>query len=669
MPKPIYLIDLTHESKLGLGSDTMPLQLGLVASYCKKIHGDKIDIQIFKFVDEFIKAVEENPPFLIGSSNYLWNIDLSYKLISLIKEKHPEIVTVFGGPNYPDVPAEQIEWLKNYPNIDFYIYKDGEVPFARLVGRLLGNPDVKAIQKEKLPSCHALVDDKPYFGELEPRLTDLDEIPSPYVAGLMDKFFEHKLIPPIRTNRGCPFTCAYCTEGGPYYTKIYKNSFAYKKAEIDYIVKKVKHTKTLRIADSNFAMYEEDIDFCKYLGEIQEKTGYPEYITCSTGKNQKDRVLKCNELLHGAIRLTASVQSLDPEVLKNVKRVNIALDDIMALSDQVSDTDTFSYSEIILALPGDSLESEKKSMAGLIQAGISNITQHQLAIIYGTELAAKASREKYKMKSMFRPIQRCVGTYSFNGQSFPSVEIEEICIQTEKLSLADYFEARRFYLTVGMFYNDRIFGEIHALLRILNLPTWDWLMVIHDYIKKNPSKISELYDGFMADTKNELWETPAALIKDVSANVDKYNSGELGGNIIYKYRSQAIAIYFPKLHEIAFECLKIYLADKNVDQNIIEELERFSRYQKDNLFDLNFEKTEVFNYDIVKMIKDVSWVRQGGILKDINQPTKIRIAHNDEQKEIIQRQLDFYGTDIGGLTMLVSRFPIKRFYRKAEVVE
>ena len=108
----------------------------------------------------------------------------------------------------------------------------------------------------------------------------------------------------------------------------------------------------------------------------------------------------------------------------------------MALSDQVSDTDTFSYSEIILALPGDSLEAEKKSMAGLIQAGISNITQHQLAIIYGTELASYASREKFKMKSMFRPIQRCVGTYSFAGKSFSSVEIEEICVQTEKLPLA-----------------------------------------------------------------------------------------------------------------------------------------------------------------------------------------------------------------------------------------
>ena len=52
MKKNIYMVDLTHTSKLGFGSDTMPLQLGLIGSYCLKKYGDKVNIKIMKFLNE-----------------------------------------------------------------------------------------------------------------------------------------------------------------------------------------------------------------------------------------------------------------------------------------------------------------------------------------------------------------------------------------------------------------------------------------------------------------------------------------------------------------------------------------------------------------------------------------------------------------------------------------
>ena len=55
------------------------------------------------------------------------------------------------------------------------------------------------------------IDGKPFFGPLDCRLEDLSEIPSPYTTGMMDKFFSEKFIPAIQTNRGCPFSCTYCS--------------------------------------------------------------------------------------------------------------------------------------------------------------------------------------------------------------------------------------------------------------------------------------------------------------------------------------------------------------------------------------------------------------------------------------------------------------------------
>jgi len=670
MKKAIYLIDLAHESKLGLGSDTMPLQLGIVGAYCLKEHGKEVEVEIFKFVSEFKKAVKKKKPFIIAASNYMWNIDLSYKLISKIKQEFPDIIIIYGGPNYPEEKQEQIRWLKDHPLVDFYVYEDGEIAFSRLVRRLLKSSDLTSIKKEKLPSCHSLIDGKEYFGELEPRVEDLDIIPSPYTMGLMEKFFRHRLIPPMLTTRGCPFSCTYCTEGNPYYNKIAKASLAKKKAEIDYISSHINRIGTLRIADSNFGMYPEDVEFCRYLGKIQDKTGYPDYLCCATGKNQKERVLECNRLIKGIMRFCASVQSLDPQVLKNIKRVNISMDDIMGLSDQVSETKTHSYSEIILGLPGDSLKGQMMSFKGLIKSGISNITQHQLAIIHGATLSTNKSREVYKMKSMFRPIQRCINSYSYNNEKFPAIEIEEICTANKTLTFNDYLEARKIYLTVGMFYNDRIFGEIHALLRLLGYSTWEWIKLIHDNISSYKPEIQKLYKDFMDDTRNELWEDREKLIKDVSANIEQYASGKLGGNLIYKYRSLAMAKYFKEVQVIAYNALRNYLADKNLKyKSIIDEIEKFSRYQKGDLFNINLKTEEKFNFDIVKMIKNPELARKGGTIEDIHYPVKMRIGHTDEQKDTITKQLEIYGTDNAGLTMLVSRYPVKRFYRAAEIIK
>ena len=664
--KQIYLIDLAHDSKLGLSSDTMPLQLGLIAAYCLNELGDEVDISIFKFLDEFEAALDRQVSFLVGVSNYIWGIDIGYKCIEILKRQHPDIITVFGGPNYPDDREEQVAFLRQYPLIDFYIYKDGEVPFAGLVKQLLANSDLATAKQARLPSCHALVDGQPVFGETAPRIRDLTMIPSPYTSGLMDKFFEQNLVPTIQTNRGCPFTCTFCTEGGRYYNKVFKSTLERKTAEVDYIVRQIKHTRTLRITDSNFGMFAEDEAFCEHLSSMQASTGYPEYIMCSTGKNRKERVLRCNELLNGAMRLTASVQSLDPEVLGAVKRNNISVDALMYLSDETSETDTHAYSEIILALPGDSAERHKASIDGLMDIGIGNITQHQLALIHGTEMNNRASREKYAYRTGFRPIQRCVGTYSFRGEQFSSMEIEEIAIASNTLSLDDYFDMRRLYLTVGMFYNDRIFGEIHALLRVLKLSTYGWIRLIHDDIAKLPAEIRALYEGFTRDTADELWDTPEALIRDVSADAERYTKGELGGNIIYKYRAKSFVEHFDVLHKTAFSYLQRYVENNGIDvEDAVRELEQFSRHQKLDLFNVDYSELATFDYDIPRLLMDPAFARNGGTLEDLHYPVTLRIEHTERQRATITRELKFYGSDIGGLTMLISRYPVKRFWRRA----
>lgn len=607
---------------------------------------------------------------LVGFSNYIWNEDISYQYISRIKQRFPGVITVVGGPNYSFIKEEQIQWLESHPDVDLYIYRDGEIPFARMVEFLLDNPDVNLLKKAKLPSCHAFHEGEAYFGEGHgERLMDLSSTPSPYLLGMMDKFFDGRLRPAVQTNRGCPFACKFCIEGEDYYNKISKSSIERKKAELEYIAERSIHARTLLITDSNFGMFNDDITYCEAINQVRKTTGFPEYIHCTTGKNKKENVLKCNELVGGILRLTASVQSLDEQVLENVARTNISLESISFFSDETSDTESHSYSELILGLPGDSRAGHLSGFKGLMDTGISLITQHQFALFPGIDLDSFEVRKKFGMITQFRPIQRCVGVYSFGEDQFTSVETEEICTGGTSLSFEDYIEMRRLFLTTGLFYNDRIFSEIHAFLRLLGISTFDWIKYIYEHTEDLSSEISNIFDDFVTETKNELWTDRQKMMDDVSASINRYISGELGINIIYKFRSIAIISHFDNLVDDAYRMLEKFLCQNNNEVGEeLKELNRFSRHQKSQLLNLEYAEEEEFSFDVVKLVSNVNYAREGGTLKTLKGKTLVRFSHDKSKKEMLQRQLNMYGSDSSGAALLFARFPVKRFYRRAQVV-
>ena len=118
---------------------------------------------------------------------------------------------------------------------------------------------------------------------------DLDEIPSPYLNGTLDKFFDGKLTPFIETNRGCPFTCSFCHTGANYYHKLNKFSQERVKEEIEYIGKRCKELNitNLHMADVNFGMYPQDKLVCEFLLDSKKKYNWPLQIMATTGKNSK----------------------------------------------------------------------------------------------------------------------------------------------------------------------------------------------------------------------------------------------------------------------------------------------------------------------------------------------------------------------------------------------
>ena len=609
----VWLCDLTYTQQ-SIASDTVPAAIGMIAEYLEKKIPKIPKTKLFKFPENLSKELEKDQPDVIGFSSYVWNTSLSDMFMKRIKEVFPKIITVSGGPNFPSVKEEQFEYLKEKPWIDYFIVKEGEHAFFKLISELINKSSIELISD--LPNLVFINNGKFYYHKKIERVMNLTEIPSPYLSGRLDGFLDGKLLPIIQTNRGCPFSCSYCTEGQNYWSKVKAKPREVVAGEISYISGKMNNLETNKkrtdfyIADSNFGMYKDDLDTCRALAKEQRKTGYPKYIGVSTGKNKQDRILEAAKIVNGSMRLNGSVQSLDPEVLKNINRSNISKEQIVDLALKSYEIGANSESEVILGLPGDTIKKHFATLKTLVDSGFKKITMYQLMILPGTEIESKTTKEKYKMQTNFRIVPRCFGIFEVLGKKISVAEIEEICISSNTLSFEDYLECRKMSVIIQIFFNnDGIFEEIIFLLRKFNISAWDWLSKIYENSSKTQfKKFNKLLHDFTIDTKKELWINYEELRK-FTYNPDKINKfikGELGSNLILKYKSRSYTLDLENISNIAIFSTKQMLSERLINESelseFIEDLVNYKKCQVQKIFETISSINGKFKFDIAKFI-------------------------------------------------------------------
>ena len=315
----IYLGDITYDTIIYV-SDTIPINIGYVGSYIKKNFGDKVDIELFKYPNDILKKLKEDPPDMIGLSNYSWNSNLSEFIASFAKKINPNVITVQGGTNFPYDEYSQKKFLINRPSTDVYTILEGEKSCTNIVQRIFDvNKNIKNFFETPIDGCIFI---KPETrntknvttvkGKILDRIKDLDEIPSPYLTGILDKFFDGNLTPFLETNRGCPFTCSFCHTGDFYFHKLNKFSEKRVKEEIDYIGKKAGKLgiTNLHLADVNFGMYPTDKKTCEFFLESKKKYNWPLQIIGTTGKNAKERVIEITGILGDMFAINMAMQSM-----------------------------------------------------------------------------------------------------------------------------------------------------------------------------------------------------------------------------------------------------------------------------------------------------------------------------------------------------------------------
>jgi radical SAM superfamily enzyme YgiQ (UPF0313 family) len=662
-PLLVYLADLTHVGN-GVATESFPLNIGLVGSYSKKRFGSDIEVRLFKYPGALQEALKERAPDILGCSNYTWNFNLSYEFCRLAKSMSPDIVTVLGGTNYPFTPHEQEAFLRKMGStLDVHVFYEGETAFGNLIERILAQG--RTGLTSPIAGCQHLHPETGEFlsGEKAQRLKTLDEIPSPYATGLMDTFFDGKLTPLVETARGCPFRCNFCNAGNAYFNNVNLFSDEYVKDELTYIARKASKAGAFHVtfADNNFGMIPRDSKTAELLHSLYQTYQWPKSITVWTGKNSKERVIDVTRLLGERLSISMSVQSMDPNVLKNVSRDNIRLDHYKKISDELNIQGRPQHAEVIMPLPGETLKTHIAGLCELLDTGVSKVISHTLQMLYGTPYKddpAYRSTHGYLTKFRIVPLDFS----QINGKLV--FDVEEVAIASKYMTFEEYVQAREFLLTIDISYNCGVFEPLKRYLRSKGIPISKWVQMLFDKRSELSEKPGDVFKGFRAETCSELWESEQDLISHYSRpeNYQKLLDYQAGGNVLFKHRVWMLSKCAKEWVRDIFSLTRSLLQDMSASpmtENMRDELQVLEDFVSLSVTDcFSNEGVEMtvygeFRYDLVKWLAASSSAALSEFRLD--HPIRYRFFFPGDMVGILQDAFRRYGTDLAGLVKLIQR--------------
>jgi len=421
----------------------IPYSAGCIWAYAQQFEDIRSAIDLKEIVfrrepPQSIIARLENPA-ICGFSCYVWNEQWNLTVAKLVKETFPNCIIMFGGPQ------ANSGYLK-HKFIDSIMIAEGEIQFAEALRGIIAGKNPEVFYKKE-------------------RIEDLD-IPSPYLLGLFDEMIiknpDAEWNATIETNRGCPYSCTFCDWGGTTYSKVKKFSLEKIKAELEWMADRP--VGYLFCADANFGIFKDrDLEIAMMIKDVATRSRL-DAVNIQFAKNSNEIVYEIGrELNHLSRGITMSVQSLNPATMEAIKRTNMAtnnVSNIMALSDK---TGVSTYSEFILGLPLETLETWKMGFAKIVEMGQHNSIDVWFGqVLANAELNSLDSRKKYGIKSIIA--KDYYPQYSKDDWREPPEEIE-IINETNTMSREEMVEA---YMYSWMYIHFHTTGYTQLLSRYCN---------------------------------------------------------------------------------------------------------------------------------------------------------------------------------------------------------
>jgi len=455
-----------NEYNIRMGSlSYLPLVSGLLRAHAEtsEVIRREYTFEPFIYVNDAPQTILDryDSPSVAAFSSFMWNEQLNLIVAREIKERWPDCLIVFGGPQVPHWP---INYMHAHTFIDVCVRAEGEEAFTEILERFVESRDFSGI-----PGVAWWIPAEPCQNEGErPFSRDLDMFPSPYLEGIFDDLVtQDNFQAIIETNRGCPFHCTFCYwgKGGlsrkyKYYglDRVYQELEWCAKHEIKYIFN----------ADSNFGMNKRDIEIADFLVDLKERTGFPDKFRTCYGKNTDEKIFAIGSLFHKhklEKGITLARQSNDETVLKNIKRGNISMDTYRNLQKRFNHEDIPIYSELILGLPGEMVKTWRDGIDELLRAGLKNQLFVYFCQVYpNTDLGDPEYQKEFGIVTQRVPLNEIHGTVH---DELWVTEYEDIVIASNSMTVEDWRHMAilswvtmlMHSLKLGYFVMEWLFGE------------------------------------------------------------------------------------------------------------------------------------------------------------------------------------------------------------------
>ncbi len=289
------------------------------------------------------KLLLQNPK-IIGIGVYIWNVSDVSELIHIIKKVSPQTIIILGGPEVSYTP-----FRVNLDDADYIIQGEGEIQFYTLCKNIL---DENKIEQ------------KIFY----PQLLDVSTIELPYKY-YTDNDIQNRHIY-VEASRGCPYNCEFCLSSIDKKVRDFDVDELLNEFEILW----QRGARGFKFIDRTFNLNIEVatklLDF--FLDKKEGFTTHFEVIPDNFPVNLREKIKLFPK---HSLQLEVGIQTLKKDIAKNIKRtLNIPKieENLSFLENQ---TNAHIHVDLIIGLPGESMESFGENLDKL-----ASITQCEIQV-------------------------------------------------------------------------------------------------------------------------------------------------------------------------------------------------------------------------------------------------------------------------------------------------
>lgn len=335
--------------------------------------GDIKEFSINDRVENILEGIIEEKPDVVAFSCYIWNMEFVNRLAELIKLVDPNIEILYGGP---EVSYEGKEFLENHEG-EYVIVGEGEKTFREFVLYKLGEgkiEDIKGLNYKR--------DGKVFENPKRPEM-DMNELVFPYTY---EEDINNKIVY-YEASRGCPFKCKYCLSSVMHGVRFLDVERV--KKELKYFMER--GLKLVKFVDRTFNCNREyTVELLKYLSEQDTETRFHFEVAADLLTEEQIEIL--NNAPKGRFQLEVGVQTTNNEILHNINRY-ITYENIKEKVLKVaSGKNVMQHLDLIAGLPGEDLESFKKSFNDVHAIRPDEIQLGFLKLLKGSSMREEAEK-------------------------------------------------------------------------------------------------------------------------------------------------------------------------------------------------------------------------------------------------------------------------------------